>query len=84
MEVEEESEQIQDGMYKPVQADCFDGSKEGLADWKSQSLNCAELGEERCCNFQFHQAQFTRKLVMSFDLFFFCLVLDHASISNIS
>ena len=54
MEVEEESEQIQDGMYKPVQADCFDGSKEGLADWKSQSLNCAELGEERCCNFQFH------------------------------
>ncbi|XWS75937.1 hypothetical protein CRYUN_Cryun01aG0134500 [Craigia yunnanensis] len=47
MEVEEETEQIQDGMYKPVEADCFDGSKEGFADWKSRSLNCAELGEER-------------------------------------
>ncbi|XWS47271.1 hypothetical protein CRYUN_Cryun14cG0138100 [Craigia yunnanensis] len=47
MEIEEETEQIQDGMYKPVQADRFDGSKEGLADWKSQLLNCAEFGEER-------------------------------------
>ncbi|XP_022758871.1 uncharacterized protein LOC111305517 [Durio zibethinus] len=48
IEVDEETEQIQDRMYKP--ADCFDGSKEGLADWKSQSLNCAELGEERVNN----------------------------------
>ncbi|EOX93622.1 Uncharacterized protein TCM_002512 isoform 1 [Theobroma cacao] len=47
MEVEEETEQIQDGIYKSVQADHFDGNKEGLADSKSRSFNCAELGEER-------------------------------------
>lgn len=52
MEIEEETKQIQDGVPNPVQADCFDGSKEGLADWKPQS--CAEIGEERCCSFQFH------------------------------
>ncbi|XVF31964.1 hypothetical protein REPUB_Repub17cG0040800 [Reevesia pubescens] len=46
MEIEEETEQIQDEINKPVQADCFDDIKEGLADWKSQ-LNCTELGEER-------------------------------------
>ncbi|XVF81368.1 hypothetical protein PTKIN_Ptkin15bG0149500 [Pterospermum kingtungense] len=45
MEIEEETEQMQDGVPEPVQAECFGGSKEGLADWKSQS--CAEIGEER-------------------------------------
>lgn len=64
MEVEEETEQIQDGIYKSVQADHFDGNKEGLADSKSRSFNCAELGEERCCSLQFHYAQFTWKPVM--------------------
>ncbi|GMI69180.1 hypothetical protein HRI_000587300 [Hibiscus trionum] len=47
MDVEEEIEQIQDGTYKPVQADCFDGSKEELPEWKSPSLKGPELGEER-------------------------------------
>ncbi|PPS03967.1 hypothetical protein GOBAR_AA16698 [Gossypium barbadense] len=44
---EEEIEQIQDGTYKPVQADCFDVSAEGLPDLKSESLSCPELAEER-------------------------------------
>ncbi|KAK8517885.1 hypothetical protein V6N13_128043 [Hibiscus sabdariffa] len=47
MEDEEEIEQIQVGTYKPVQADCFDGSKEELPEWKSLPLNGPELGEER-------------------------------------
>ncbi|KAB2022565.1 hypothetical protein ES319_D07G221400v1 [Gossypium barbadense] len=44
---EEEIEQIQDGTYKPVQADCFDVSAEGLPVLKSESLSCPELAEER-------------------------------------